>query len=321
MADTVEQVKQVDALAAEAAKNSTPITPKQTSQVTAINDMYDAQKKAQLGQLESAYNINKSNAEAERAKIGLNYQTSANDLAAQYERNKRNFNQQAVSTGINTGTASQAELAQNAAYQRDYGRLRTAEAQADTEAGRQMQNLEQQYQASVADAIAKNDYSRAAALLDEYNNQYTRDLDQAKILAGYGDFSGYVPLYGQEVADGMEKMWYAQNRDLAYQMGRITADQRDNLAAGRPINDGLNAQGIRIVPLVTASSGGSDAWNWGYNDGSYKGGNAAATKAAAQAAVNTAAQVSPTYYAAKPAAQATYIANAAATAYKAAGGR
>lgn len=290
MADTVEQVEKVDALAAEAAKNSTT-TPKLTSQVGSINDMYDAQKKAQLGQLESAYNINKSNAEAERAKIGLNYQTSANDLAAQYERNKRNFNQQAVSTGINTGTASQAELAQNAAYQRDYGRLRTAEAQADTEAGRQMQNLEQQYQASVADAIAKNDYSRAAALLDEYNNQYTRDIDEAKIRAEWGDFSGYAPLYGKEVADGMQNMWYAQNRELAYQMGIITADQRANLAAGKPINEGLDENGKRIVVASTSSggsSGGKDAWDWGYNDGSYKAPTASAPKSSTSSAATAA---------------------------------
>lgn len=248
-----------------------PVTNPLTSQVGAINDMYEAQRRAQLAQLEGAYAINKSNAEAEREKIGQTYQQQANDLAAQYERNKRNFNLQAVTNGINTGTASQAELANNAMYLRNYGNLRNAEAQADIEAGRLMMNLEAQYQANIAEAIAKNDYSKAAALLDEYNNQYTRDLDQAKILAGYGDFSGYAPLYGKEVADGMRNMWLAQNRDLAYQMGLITKDQRDNLKNNKPINEGLDENGVKVKKSGGGgSSGADDAYGYGgymYNPG------------------------------------------------------
>lgn len=259
---TTEAVNQaaVDELAQQAAQHT--VNNPLTSQVNAINDMYEAQRKAQLAQLEGAYAINKSNAEAERAKIGQTYQQQANDLAAQYERNKRNFNLQAVTNGINTGTASQAELANNAMYLRNYGNLRNTEAQADIEAGRLMMNLEAQYQANIAEAIAKNDYSKAAALLDEYNNQYTRDLDQAKILAEYGDFSGYVPLYGKEVADGMRNMWLAQNRDLAYQMGVITKDQRDNLKNNKPINEGLDANGVK----VKGSGGGSGTSNYEYGD-------------------------------------------------------
>lgn len=142
----------------------------------------------------------------------------------QYERNRRNFNQQAAANGLNTGTASQAVLAQNSTWQRDYGNLRTAEADALTAADQQMAALETQYKSAVAQAIAENDYNRAKALMDEYGNQENRDAAMAKILAGYGDFSGYAKLYGDDVANNMAQYWISKNPKLAYGMGRISAE-------------------------------------------------------------------------------------------------
>lgn len=143
MADmTTEEINKVDALAAEAAAN-TPQTA--TKQVNTINQMYDAQKQAQLAGLQSAYELNRSNMQAAADKIPQTYQQQANDLNAQYEKNKRNFNQQAAVNGLNTGTASQAELAQNNVYLRDYGAMRTAEANAATEAQRGLVDLETKY--------------------------------------------------------------------------------------------------------------------------------------------------------------------------------
>lgn len=196
-----------------------------TGQGQAINDMYDAKKQSQLTQLESAYQASKSEAEAARDKLPGQYQQQANDLSAQYERNRRNFNIQAAGAGLNSGTASQAALAQNSAYQRDMGALRTAQADAMTEADRGIAELERQYQANVSSAIADNDYQRAQALLNEYNNGYTRDLNTAKTLAAYGDFSGYAGLYGQDTANNMAALWKAQNPDLAYNTGRMSAEE------------------------------------------------------------------------------------------------
>ena len=191
----------------------------------AINDMYDAKQQSQLQQLESAYQASRSEAEAARDKLPGQYQQQANDLSAQYERNRRNFNLQAEGAGLNSGTASQAALAQNSAYQRDMGSLRTAQADAMTEADRGIAELERQYQANVSTAIADNDYQRAQALLSEYNNGYTRDLNTAQTLAAYGDFSGYASLYGQETANSMAALWKAQNPDLAYNTGRMSAEE------------------------------------------------------------------------------------------------
>ena len=196
-----------------------------SGQGQAINDMYDAKQQSQLQQLESAYQASRSEAEAARDKLPGQYQQQANDLSAQYERNRRNFNLQAEGAGLNSGTASQAALAQNSAYQRDMGSLRTAQADAMTEADRGIAELERQYQANVSTAIADNDYQRAQALLSEYNTGYTRDLNTAQTLAAYGDFSGYASLYGQETANSMAALWKAQNPDLAYNTGRMSAEE------------------------------------------------------------------------------------------------
>ena len=196
-----------------------------SGQGQAINDMYDAKQQSQLTQLESAYQASRAEAEAARDKLPGQYQQQANDLSAQYERNRRNFNMQAAGAGLNSGTASQAALAQNSAYQRDMGALRTAQADAMTEADRGIAELERQYQANVSSAIADNDYQRAQALLNEYNNGYTRDLNTAKTLAAYGDFSGYASLYGQDTANNMAALWKAQNPDLAYNTGRMSAEE------------------------------------------------------------------------------------------------
>lgn len=196
-----------------------------SGQSKAVNDLYDAKKESQLSQLESAYQQSRSEAQAARDRLPGQYRQQANDLSAQYERNRRNFNLQAEASGLNTGAASQAALAQNSAYQRDMGALRTSQAEAMAEADRGLADLERQYQANVSSAIADNDYKRAQALMNEYNNGYSRDLSTAKTLAAYGDFSGYAGLYGQDTADNMAALWKAQNPDLAYNTGRMTAEE------------------------------------------------------------------------------------------------
>ena len=206
-----------------------------SGQGKAVNDLYDAKQQSQLTQLESAYQASRAEAEAARDKLPGQYRQQANDLAAQYERNRRNFNLQADASGLNTGAASQAALAQNSAYQRDMGALRTSQAEAMAEADRGIAELERQYQANVSSAIADNDYQRAQALMNEYNNGYSRDLNTAKTLAAYGDFSGYAGLYGQETANSMAALWKAQNPDLAYNTGRMSAEEYKAVTGNYPV--------------------------------------------------------------------------------------
>lgn len=224
---TTEEIKKTN----EAANTASTLN---TNNIDRINQMYDAQKEANRLALENAYNQNLSNAQAAKDKIAPQYQQSANDLAVQYERNRRNFNQQAATSGINTGTASQARLAQSNEYLRDFGKLRSSESEALAAADRGMTDLKTNYQNAIASAAADSDYKKAAALLDEYNNQYNRDLAQAQQLAQFGDFSMYATLYGQGAADNMLAVWKAQHPDLAYNTGRMTADEYRNITGSWP---------------------------------------------------------------------------------------
>lgn len=243
-----------------------------TARTDAINAMYDAQRAQQEAQLKNAYDQSMSAYQEAQQKIAPQYQQQANDLAVQYERNRHNFWNQAAASGINTGVSAQESLARGGEYQRDFGKLRTSEAEAQAAAERQMADRKVQYQNDVAAALAQNDYQKAGALLDEYNNAYSRDLENAKILASYGDFSFYQNLYGADQADAMFKLWAAQNPDVAHATGRITDDQFDNLKNGRQMNDGLDENGHRIATAATTGgSGVSYNWdgtpNWGVNGG------------------------------------------------------
>ena len=227
-----------------------------------VNAMFDAQKDAQLKQLESAYNQSMSAQQPAKDKIAPQYQTAANDLAVQYERNRQNYNQQAAANGINTGAASQAALAQNNEYLRDFGALRASEGEALAEADRNMEILTTNYQASISAAIADNDYKRAAALLDEYNTQYTRDMKMAEMLASYGNFSGLAKYVREQQAAQMQKAWALQNPDMAYQMGLITDKEYMYAKAGIPM-------GMASAAGALAGSGGS----WDYGGSGWNGGN------------------------------------------------
>jgi hypothetical protein len=102
------------------------------------------------------------------------------------------------------------------------------------ESERNMLDIKTQYQNAIQAAAADNDYKRAAALLDDYNNQTNRDMQKAQLLAGYGDFSMYANLYGNDVAANMEAVWKAQNPDLAYNVGKMSAEEYKRITGKNP---------------------------------------------------------------------------------------
>lgn len=210
------------------------LTEQLNQQTNQLNQMYDANRNAQMAQLESAYNQNMSNAQAAYNQINPAYQQRANDLAVQYERNRRNANIQAAGNGLNTGAAGQMALARNSAYQRDYGNLRTAQQNALNEAQRGMNDLTAAYNSSVAAAGAQNDFERSRALLDQYKTNYQNQLTLAANLAKYGDFSGYNGIYDDAQIKTMKDNWAASNPDLAYRTGAITAKQYKKYTGSYP---------------------------------------------------------------------------------------
>lgn len=199
-----------------------------------ISGLYDSRKEAQLEQLKGSYEESRAEAQAAADKIPVTYREKANQLAASRERDRQSFNTQAAARGLNTGTASQAALAQNSAWQRDYGALRKAQAQDESEAQRGLAQLTARYQRDIDAAVAESDYQKAAALLNEYRDRYNRDLHKAQTLASFGDFSMYAELYGQAQADSMYKSWKAQNPLLAYNTGGISAQEYRSMTGSYP---------------------------------------------------------------------------------------
>ena len=237
--------------------------PSYQAQSDAVNNQYDAAINSQKTALENAYNMNKTQMERDMAKIPEAYNNALNNQASAYERQRQAFNERAAGSGIGTGTGSQAALAMNVANQGNMASINKARADAITDAQNKITDLHTNYQNSVAEAVAKNDYERAVQMLNEYrtqaqsvvqtaqaqadedyrawqsglnanNMQYSRSMEQAEMLSKYGDFSGYENLYGADTANNMRQAWIASNPDLAYNTGTIDADRYREITGRYP---------------------------------------------------------------------------------------
>lgn len=190
-----------------------------------INRVYDAGLETQKQSLMNAYN---ANVEAQQGAAGTIRQTGdtlAHDLAVQNARNMGNINQFADARGVNRQQGSQAQLSLGNARNASVGGFAFRQQAALAENQRQQDLAKIQYQAQVQEALADNDYKKAAALLDDYNNENAWRDQQAQILASYGNFDPYRDLYGEDAATAMQSVWAAQNPQIAYRTGAITANQ------------------------------------------------------------------------------------------------
>lgn len=267
--------------------------PSYQAQTDAVNDQYNAAINSQKLALENAYNQNRTELERAAEKIPEAYNNALNDQASAYERQRRAFNETSALNGIGSGTGSQAQLAMNVANQGNMANIEKAKADAITDAQNKITDLHTNYQNSVAEAIAKNDYERAVQMLSEYrtqaqsvvstaqaqadedyrayqsqlereNSSYSRTQEQAKLLSQYGDFSGYESLYGKETADGMKQAWIASNPDLAYNTGAIDANRYKEITGKYPA--GYSAPGGGGgSPKPTYYGGGGGGGTTNYN--------------------------------------------------------
>lgn len=186
-----------------------------------VGDLYDKQYNSQAAQLQTAYNKNISDAQAAQQGIAPQYQTQANSLAAQYERNRRNANLTAMNSGLGTGNAVQQQLALNSKYQQDYAGLRGNELQAQASAAQNIAGLTTDYQNALAKARADAENKKAAAIVEDQTARNKWYDEQAKLMAGYGDFSAYERLYGPEATAQMKEVWAIQNPEVALGAGLI----------------------------------------------------------------------------------------------------
>ena len=199
-----------------------------------IEAYFEREKQAELSRLEQEHKKNMETMQAENEAVDKSYAKHGNNLAVQYERNRRNFNEQAQSRGLNTGTASQAALAQNSVYLRDFGVLSGKRAAAREQGRKGLLDLKSDYDLKAAESAAGSDRRKQEVLFKEREKEMQRQLSQAQTLAKFGDFSIYAQLYGKEQADKMEAVWKAQNPDLAYKIGKISESEYQRLTGRLP---------------------------------------------------------------------------------------
>jgi hypothetical protein len=199
-----------------------------------------------------------SDAQANRDKIASLYNKQRNAASVDWERQRRNFLEGAATSGLNTGAGSQAELSMMSMYQRAQNDLGAAQAQAEADADRNIADIKRSTQASINEAIAKNDYQKAAALLDEYKAEYNRAVERAEALGQYGDFSGYAALYGDEAAAQMRYTWIMSNPEIALAMGQITQQQYAQLALYKQY------PALAMTGATGGTSGGGSDWAGNY---------------------------------------------------------
>ena len=191
-----------------------------------IQNVYDKALGNTQASLKTAYDQNLSDLQAARDKITPQYQASINQLTSEYERQRRNNNLQAAANGLNTGAGSQMQLGQMNIYASQNAGLRRAENEALNEANRGIADLGVRYQNDIAQAVANNDYKLAAAMLDEYENQYNRQMNlentnyqrerdlenQAYQRAYQEENRDYNRNWNQDERD-YERAWNTENRD------------------------------------------------------------------------------------------------------------
>jgi len=210
------------------------LAQRQKESANQIGELYNKQYNSQAAQLKTAYDKNVSDVQAAQAKIAPQYQTQANQLAAQYERNRRNANLQAMNNGLGTGNAVQQQEALNNQFQQNYAGLRANEMAAQTEAGQKLVNLGTEYQNQLAAARSEAENKKATALVEDQNKQNTWYDEQAKTMAGFGNFSAYEKLYGKDAADQMKEVWIIQNPRVALGAGLIDAKKFKEITGENP---------------------------------------------------------------------------------------
>ena len=199
-----------------------------------INDLYDKQNQVQAQNLKTEFDRNLSDKQAALGQISPQYQTQANNLAANYEQQRRNANLSAMQSGLGSGTAQQQQNALANRFTGNYAALRGEEAGKINEANQDIANLRTAYNNALVAGRADTDAKRDQALIENFNKNQNWYDTQAANLAKYGDFDAYKNLYGEAQANNMRNAWISSNPDVAYRSGMISKEDYKKLTGKDP---------------------------------------------------------------------------------------
>jgi len=197
---------------------------RQNESAAQINNTFDKQYETQAAGLKAEYDRNMSDAQAAAQKIGPQYQQQANTLAGQFEQRRRNANLGAMVNGLGSGAGQQQQNAMRNQFVGQYGALRGQEAGAVNDANQKMANLTAAYNNALVSARADTDAKRDQALIKNFDTNRNWYETQAQNLTNYGQFDSLKDIYGEAQANQMRNTWIAQNPDVAYKSGMITAE-------------------------------------------------------------------------------------------------
>ena len=209
-----------------------------TSQESYVNSLYEAQRKAALAALKSAYEQNVIDLDAQAAKIPQTYQAARNQTAAAAQQGQAAFDERAAAMGLNSGAGGQAALTMTNQNTANQNAINTQEANAINDLDTMRLKVSTAYQNDIAQAIAQGDIARAQALYQEAirvdnglvqqsasqadeNYRYwsansNQQLQTAETLAKFGDFSGYLAAgYTPQQVEYMKQVWSAANPKIS----------------------------------------------------------------------------------------------------------
>lgn len=214
-----------------------------------INSTLDKSRDAQKQGLQNVFNQSMTGQTQATSAGQQAFDFAKEDLGAQAGRTQNSMNRYADVRGLNRQPGSQQALSLGLAASTARGRLAQQQQMALQESQRQQELLRTNYQNQVAKAVAENDYRRAAALLDDYNNQNTWLDKNAAQMASFGNFTGYEQMYGPDTANAMRYFWIGSNPELAYNTGVIDAKRYQEITG-------------RTAPGATSSGGGGGVGDW-----------------------------------------------------------
>jgi hypothetical protein len=205
-----------------------------------IQNAFDNSLNTQTQELGQGLQQNLAAQDAQTAASQGQYAFAREDLGTQAARTGAGMDRYADVRGLNRQAGSQQSLMLGRGAATAAGRLAAQQQAAEAESARQKALLTNDYNGRVQAALANRDYSQAAALLDDYNNQHAWLDKNAEAMAAFGNFTGYEYLYGPGQARTMQQFWIGTNPELAYNTGVIDAKRYKEIT-GRNAPDVKNS--------------------------------------------------------------------------------
>jgi hypothetical protein len=215
-----------------------------------INSMYDSYLEGQKATLQSGYETNVSNLDAEKENARKETDTNLTRTYVEAAKKAKNYNEVQNAYGLTSGAMGQAQLASGNQLAGDLTGIRNQGADAMAEIERQRSILAKEYAAAIAKAQADNDFQRAQALYEAAQKEQDR-LQQIKLLQM--QFEQQVKMFEmQQAAQAAAAGGGYGGYSYSSGSGGVTAPVAESTAPTKP----LTIQDVTSAPSASSTGGG-----------------------------------------------------------------